>query len=344
MNDRQEEASTSQQKIATVLQALLTQTADLKVAKLTVETEVMRSGPLPNWLGSALRGAFGHAYKNVVCMVAHRECERCLLRQRCPYTYLFETWKPDKAIWMTKYDRVPHPFILHPPPQGAKVWQKGESLCFEMSLFGQAVELLPYLILSWEELASQGLGSERIPLKVLRVSRQALPSQTLIEIYTPGKDLSGTPQNWSVPISALRNSPEETQRPVITLHWQSPVRLSGAHPDQSPELPFHTLISSLLRRLSMLAYFHGDIQVELDFQSLTLAARQVQTLESQLYWQDLQRYSSRQKQAMNLGGLSGSVSYEASARDYLPLLQLGQWLHVGKNTSFGLGQYHLLSK
>ena len=92
----------------------------------------------------------------------------------------------------------------------------------------------------------------------------------------------------------------------------------------------------------MLAYFHGGIQPEVDFQTLTSAAASVQALENSLHWQDLHRYSSRQKKAMNLGGFSGSITYEAAAQDFLPLLWPGQWLHAGKNTSFGLGQYRLV--
>ena len=33
---------------------------------------------LPAVLGSTLRGAFGHALKKTVCVMPHRDCERCI--------------------------------------------------------------------------------------------------------------------------------------------------------------------------------------------------------------------------------------------------------------------------
>jgi hypothetical protein len=33
---------------------------------------------LPAFLGSTLRGAFGHALKKTVCVMQHRVCERCI--------------------------------------------------------------------------------------------------------------------------------------------------------------------------------------------------------------------------------------------------------------------------
>lgn len=35
--------------------------------------------------------AFGHAFKETVCVVEHRDCVRCLLRRRCAYPYIFDS-------------------------------------------------------------------------------------------------------------------------------------------------------------------------------------------------------------------------------------------------------------
>ncbi len=46
---------------------------------------------LPPFLGTTLRGAFGNALKSIVCSVAHGECHRCLLDDRCLYPTRFAT-------------------------------------------------------------------------------------------------------------------------------------------------------------------------------------------------------------------------------------------------------------
>ena len=63
-----------------------------------------------------------------------------------------------------------------------------------------------------------------------------------------------------------------------------------------------------------------------------------------LKWFDWTRYSSRQQQEMTLGGVLGHWTLHG-APDVLakvwPWLWLGQWLHVGKNATMGLGGYAL---
>ena len=44
---------------------------------------------------------------------------------------------------------------------------------------------------------------------------------------------------------------------------------------------------------------------------------------------------------MQLGGLLGSVHLHGDLAPFAQLLHQGQWLHIGKNASFGLGGYRL---
>lgn len=64
---------------------------------------------LPGFLGSTIRGAFGHALKNAVCVTRLERCEPCLLYRTCPYTYIFETPPPPSADKMRLYRAAPPP-------------------------------------------------------------------------------------------------------------------------------------------------------------------------------------------------------------------------------------------
>jgi len=57
--------------------------------------------------------------------------------------------------------------------------------------------------------------------------------------------------------------------------------------------------------------------------------------------EDWSRFSGRQKQRIKMGGLVGLVTYAGDLADYLPLLALGEFIHVGKGTVFGNGQYRI---
>ena len=45
---------------------------------------------------------------------------------------------------------------------------------------------------------------------------------------------------------------------------------------------------------------------------------------------------------MSLCGVIGTVSYEGDISEFMSLLKLGEYVHVGKGTSFGLGKYEIL--
>ncbi|MBW2102778.1 MAG: CRISPR system precrRNA processing endoribonuclease RAMP protein Cas6, partial [Deltaproteobacteria bacterium] len=50
------------------------------------------------------------------------------------------------------------------------------------------------------------------------------------------------------------------------------------------------------------------------------------------------RYSNRHERRMLMGGMVGSVVYEGRLGEFMPLLELSSKVHLGKNTSFGLGK------
>ena len=85
----------------------------------------------------------------------------------------------------------------------------------------------------------------------------------------------------------------------------------------------------------------GQNAPQQDFAALKRQAEAVRFNTGDLYWFDWERYSSRQQQTMKLGGLLGTLRLHGDLAPFGHLLHLGQWLHVGKETTFGLGRYTL---
>ena len=113
---------------------------------------------LPEYKGSALRGGFGHAFRKVVCALRSKECPECLLREKCIYSYVFETPPPADTRLMRKYPSAPHPFVLTPPLEDDRIYEAGETLRFQLTLIGKAIDYLPYFLYTFEELGKMGLG------------------------------------------------------------------------------------------------------------------------------------------------------------------------------------------
>lgn len=51
--------------------------------------------------------------------------------------------------------------------------------------------------------------------------------------------------------------------------------------------------------------------------------------------------SARQEREIELWGVIGSIEISGATEPLLPLLAVGQFLHVGKSTSYGHGWYEL---
>jgi hypothetical protein len=87
----------------------------MEIARYEINLRAEERTTLPPFLGSTLRGAFGHALKEAVCVMQHRDCQRCMLIDRCLYPYLFETPVPPEVSQLRGQKNAPHPFILIPP-------------------------------------------------------------------------------------------------------------------------------------------------------------------------------------------------------------------------------------
>ncbi len=136
-------------------------------------------------------------------------------------------------------------------------------------------------------------------------------------------------------------SQENNHNNTITISLLTPLRLrfDGHITDK---IEFHVLIRNLLRRISSLSYFHCGEKFEVDFKSLIEKAGAVKMIKSDMRWFDWKRYSTRQEEWMSLGGVTGTVSHEGDLSEFMLFLRLGEYVHAGKGTSFGLGKYKIL--
>jgi len=294
---------------------------------------------LPEYKGATFRGGFGQALKGVTCALKRQDCGACLLRDRCVYVYLFETPPPVDAAMMRLYPAAPHPFVLEPPETKAHHIPRGEALEFGLVLVGRALELLPYFVYAFISLGERGLGREQGTFALEAVfSEDADETRMVYDIATQKLqvgDCRMTSEHLTRRCEVLSYAPR------LVLEFLTPTRIKwDGHLLDMPE--FHHLIRALLRRLSSLSYFHCGQRLELDYKEWVALAQGVQTVEKELIWHDWERYSTRQKQRMTLGGFMGRIAFEGFFQDFLPLLALGEILHVGKGTTFGLGRYRLL--
>ena len=293
---------------------------------------------LPYYKGSTFRGVFGHALKQVVCALKRQTCETCLLKEKCVYALVFETEAVDSLPANSRMAASPHPFVIEPPLDTRTDYPAGADFDFTLLLFGEVNRLLPYFIYAFDRMGKIGIGKKMEG----RRGRFALN-----EVYHNGECIySGANQtlqmNGSLPDLTLqeaddaRNDPKQLQVSLIT-----PLRLKFQN-RFNRELPFHVLIRASLRRISALFTAYDGGEPQLDYTGMVRRAEKVKIIDSDLNWFDWQRYSGRQDQKMLMGGMVGTVTYEGDLCEFLPLMDAAAKVHLGKQTSFGLGRVEVI--
>lgn len=312
----------------------MTQIRSFPVARYRFEFEVRQPVRLPDYTGSILRGAFGHALRQLACMTRQKECAGCPLIASCPYPAVFAP-PPPASHKLQKFSQLPVPYVIEPPAWGSRVLAEGETLAFHQVLIGQALQELPLIILAWRRALARGVGPGDGTADLRRVVHCGQAGEH--EIHRPE---AGTIATHAQTIALHRTDDTATTDTVI-LHFETPLRLQQNGRALAPErLQARTLLMALTRRASLLAEFHADGPLTSDFPALSAAAAPIRE-EKRLTWLDWTRFSSRQKQQMTLGGVVGTWRLEGPLAPFAPFLKLGEWLHVGKEASFGLGQYRL---
>lgn len=291
---------------------------------------------LPLYKGSTLRGGFGNTFKKVVCAIRTKNCDDCILKVKCIYFYIFETSPDEESDVLRNYNRIPHPFIIEPPMDENRVFQPGDMLSFNLILIGRAVEYIPYFIYTFDELGTNGIGKGRGKYELIEV--RCLKTEKEYIIYSSKDKILKNSETIGMS-DILKKIPKTN---TITLNLITPLRiiLNGS---LVVDLKFHHLIRSLLRRVSTLSYFHCGERLNIDFKGMINRAGDIEKMVDELRWFDWERYSGRQNTRMKLGGLIGSVSFKGDFKEFLPLLKLGELLHAGKGTAFGLGRYEIIS-
>jgi len=90
-----------------------------------------------------------------------------------------------------------------------------------------------------------------------------------------------------------------------------------------------------------LCIHHHDVSPDEDYASLLNLAKDVHCQDEESRTEQCERYSMRRDRRNRMEGFTGRITYTGELAPFLPYLLLRQWLHVGKWTSFGMGQYRL---
>ncbi len=299
-----------------------------------------------------LRGAFGHSFRKLCCVPQCLNARECPLASSCPYKAIFEPSPPADADRLRRNQDVPRPFIFRANPDDKKTkFLPGEKFQFSLVLIGRALDHLPYFVLSFRDLAAQGLGLNRAECELELIEEQMLdlllqaggqanplPGHKIFASSDPvfhspkGLDL----EQWIIQRVSQLSSGHPSIGREISISFLTPTLLKAENAfTRSPE--FHHLFKRLRDRINSLSTFFGNGPLSADFAGLGLRSEQVRTVTSDVQWVERFRTSSKTHQRHELSGFTGIAVYAGDIHEFLPWLALGELVHIGKHSAWGSG-------
>jgi hypothetical protein len=279
------------------------------------------------------RGTFEIAFRRLVCHDVTLDCRACPLAGQCPYPAVFRPAPPPDAERLSRAQDLPRPFLFEPPRDGREVLAPGDELVVGLTLFGRAAALLPYFVVALRALADPGLGPTRGRLTLVRATAET-PSGPHVVFAEGAPVVRAAPAGVRLP-DLLRAGDEQPGRVDVRFLTPTTLRREGRLVERPS---FGDLVCRLRDRVSALAAFFGDGPLEMDFAGVAAAAEQVRTVECRTAWERRSRRSARTGEVHEISGFVGEAVYEGELGEWMPLLRLGEALHVGKYAVWGNGR------
>lgn len=257
--------------------------------------------------GSALRGAFGHAFEALTHYLARPDV----------YAHVFEHGADEAAGVVGAGGSG---YVVSPP---LPLESARNALSFQMTLWGEAARYADWVQQAWHMVFLRGIGEQRVKGSLVSVQRQ--------DLRALASQLQGSQscKRWSLVLTS----------PVFIKHRQ--LQPNG-QPLTAAQLQWSHWLHALHRRLRIVhAHCPQAVAEPAPF------AQWLQWMEGvhvTTHWHDVGyvRHSQRQLRRIPVQGVAGVVTLEGALPT--PLLQallLGQWLHAGSKTALGLGSYCL---
>lgn len=261
-------------------------------------------------------------------MKGEKNCKVCPLNFNCSYFNIFEPRKI--SFEKSKWEEIPRPYVLDILMNSSKKIEKEEFFNFNLILIGEAIKYFPFFYLAFERFGEKGIGKERDKFSLEEI-REEFPQKKTI--YKKGEEKLSCIEGASIKF-------EEKEIEKIKVIFLTPTKLKFNN-KYCDNPSFEVLMESILRRVYFFLTFWCGTKIEYNFKELIENAKKIKMLRKNIKWLDFERYSTRQNTKMKLGGILGEVEYSGDLKIFYPYLKLCEYIHIGKNTTFGFGKIML---
>lgn len=305
----------------------------LRIGRYEILVKALTPILLPENKGSVFHGALGSSLKSL------------------SDDYYDQLFNPETRLSGNKVS----PYIIRPPIDQKRYFNKDSTLKFEIILLGPYDKFLPAYIKAFYKLGNRGLGSPKEPgrfeLIYLKSYRPFKPS---ILVWFE-RQQQKHPNDSLDSSSVLVQKDQPTYAYDIMIPWfdrpssfigvelLTRLRLIENNKSYRKVPSFRQLLNAALRRLELChrTFMGESLFSRSAYNELLNQADNIKIKNNSIRYREWNRYSKNQNRRMPFGGLIGNIIYEGELEPLLPWLALGEWLHIGSKSSFGLGQIKL---
>ncbi|MCI5146296.1 MAG: CRISPR system precrRNA processing endoribonuclease RAMP protein Cas6 [Candidatus Electrothrix sp. AR3] len=311
-----------------------TQIPELFLGHYSFTFEAIDLVNLPALSDPLRRSVFGLALHQQSCITPDTDCPTCMLRHQCDFSFFIKGSRPPQSEMMRKIPTIPLPHIFHSDQNGEALIQPGELFSHGLIVVGSACKRLPVVIEAMKKSGQLGFGSKRQQAKLVQVC-QHLPGEQQYLLM----DQQGIVQESMAHEPVIPPAPKAVRMQFLTPYIPSDKTFSPN------SLQMERLLMTVVRRVSLLQYFYMGQPLEADFRQLKELAIQTKITQVNLQRQKETCWSARQQRQVNFLGFRGTLDFSLENIEvFWPFLYLGQWLHLGKQSSKGFGRYQLLAR
>lgn len=279
----------------------------LRFLKLKFDLSCLADYHSINYIGNKLRGALGKAMVHSYCVNENPICRKCKISDSCIYSQLF---KPIGTH--PEFDTSPAPFTIGASQLNKSFITKGERLSFYISIFGNR-------LVYWKELVLSVIDMFRDKQEGFNRSFDLISVSSVME----EKELWENGDFIDRPMATVWSDCKEgdyfgdyNREIKVLVEFQSALLMKEKH---KKNLNFGEFIDAVFYRIASITDLYEEKEFVIPYGMLY---RKPYVKEKQL--------DKGSKLAMIYSGI---------CLKYLPYIEMGSHLHIGKKSTYGFGEY-----
>jgi len=320
---------------------------------LEIRIVLLEDSQIFGWLGATIRNNFLYAMEGI------RIDELNLsLREFIGSITITES----HSLYPELKNGFPAPYVLsmnshNRTDQRRNKLNKGEIISFSLTLTANISKYTVYFLEAIKKMCKRGIGNPIHPVLLLDIFEKSRTDET--NLLLAGDNFMATELIYPVYFENFLQKKSRTEDKLVKIIFETPVNLfkpakKGAgvlsYQNKLNGFPsFYQFIRSLSNRLIKLVTLYcipddaetaGNVFNELD--NFTEEALFFILRSADIRFIKIEGAIQKEKEGiMTFSGYTGELIFEGNINKYLPILLFMQYLGVGDNTVYGMGQYRI---